>query len=383
MTGFHMPLAPSSADRWGPEGCPGSVRMEAQYPEEEETEEQREGTAAHHYIAEMLRGRECPVGSLAPNGVPITDEMVECGAEMIEDIRSTLAAATPGSVLRVEEFVAAPTYVHKDNGGTPDAYILDRGQKHLHLWDYKHGHRVVDPYRCWQLINYDGCIFESEGITKHDAMFWTVTMTICQPRAYAREGSLREWFAQGSEIVALISNLSAAAHVASSPTAPCHTGDHCRDCRAQWDCVANQKVGGTALDIIHGQQSTNMDPAALGLEAKILAQALQRGKDRLAALEARALALVRSGNNVPYHSLEWTNPRPKWEEGQEETAAGLCAMFGVEIARPWNTPITPKQAIKAGVDETVIKPYVFTPPASQKLVRVDDKAALRVFGSRR
>ena len=34
----HAPLAPSSAHVWGPDGCPGSVAMQAAQPPQEETD---------------------------------------------------------------------------------------------------------------------------------------------------------------------------------------------------------------------------------------------------------------------------------------------------------------------------------------------------------
>ena len=57
--------------------------MEALYPEPE-SEAAREGTAAHWYVTEAVQGRVHPVGALAPNGVPLDAEMVECGAAFVD-----------------------------------------------------------------------------------------------------------------------------------------------------------------------------------------------------------------------------------------------------------------------------------------------------------
>lgn len=52
----HALLAPSSAHIWAAEGgCRASVRMQQQYPQPEDSDEAREGTAAHHYVSELPR----------------------------------------------------------------------------------------------------------------------------------------------------------------------------------------------------------------------------------------------------------------------------------------------------------------------------------------
>lgn len=383
MSGEHAKLPPSSASLWGPDGCPGAMRMQRAYPEDEQDQEAaREGEAAHHYLAETLNGRDCPVGSLAPNGHPITEAMREGAEELVDDVRDTLAAASPGSIVRVEHRVAAPKRVHADNWGTPDVYLLDRANRTLHVWDYKFGHRYVEAYRNWQLIDYVACVLDSEGVPLADDFHWKFSLTVAQPRAYGREGPLREWYASAPELAGLISNLSAAAEVASRPDAPTRSGPHCRDCRAQWDCRTNQLAVGNAIDLIHGQQSTGMDAAAIGLEARVLHDALQRAKHRYEALTERALGLIRAGQSVPHCAPEWSKPRMAWKPGVALDAARTAEMFGVDIVKPEPALITPKQAIKAGVDASVISEYAETPAASMRLVHTDGREARRVFGSR-
>lgn len=385
MTGTHAPLAPSDAHRWGPEGCPGSPAMQRQHPQTEETPEALEGTAAHWVALDMLlaTGRMPALGELAPNGHPVTLEMQQGATLLVDDIRGTVSAATTGLVVRIEERVDAHETVHHDNHGTPDAFMVDRPRRTLFVWDYKFGHRAVDPYRNWQLINYAACILESEGLAYGGMADWMFVFTVCQPRSYHSDGPLREWQCLGAELIPLINQLRTAAYAASAPDAPCRTGAHCRDCLAEWDCRANQIVGGASIDVAYAQQSTGMSPAALGLEARMIATAQERLKARKDALDARILGLIRTGQTVPHWDKGWTNPLRRWKDGMRATAVSVGDMFGIDLRKPdLGGIVTPNEAVKLGIDDSVITEYAETPPGSLKLVARDDRDAARVFGVR-
>lgn len=378
----HARLAPSSAHLWGPGGCPGSIAMQERQPPQEETEESREGTAAHWLLSQTLRKVTIGPDAIAPNGVPINDEMREAIVEIVTDVRDTLKTCEPGDYWQDETCVSAVGMIHPDNWGTPDIYFVQHSRKTLHIWDFKYGHRFVDVFECWQLVNYAAAIIDTDQIT--DWREWTFTFTIAQPRCYARDelgGPLREWFTTGEHLAVLFDRLRAAAHEASQPDAPCRTGEHCRDCRAAWDCEANQRMGGACLDLIHAQQPLGLDVAAIGLEAKILADAMARVKARLEVLEAKAIEAFGRGENVPWHAIEFTKPRTVWDKAKQAEAANLVAMFGVPVELGVALP-TPAQCTKQGVDETVIAPYTTRAPAAKKLVRKSDNSAAKVFGRR-
>ena len=382
----HAPLAPSSAHIWAPEhGCRGSVALQAAYPSPDDTPEAREGTAAHHYVAELLSGRDVPVGAVAPNGQPITAEMVDCAQAILIDIRDTLKAATPGLAVRVEERVLA-SLVHASNWGTPDAYIMDRAQKALHVWDYKYGHRFVDALRNWQLINYACAILESEGLSPdvpydHPDSWhgWRITLTVAQPRNYDPIGPLREWYTSGETLRdTYLPRLRQSAHEAMQPGAPYTTGGHCRDCSGRHACPALQRAGAIAMDVSLQAQPVVLPPHAVGLELRQIDDAIKRLDARKTGLEEYALGIIRQGTPVPFYSATHASGRERWNVPAPEVFA-LGDMLGAELRKP-QEPITPAQARKAGIDAGVIQAYADTPKGALRLTRVDDDAANLAFG---
>lgn len=378
MTDQHAPLAPSRAGRWGPDGCAGSAAMERAYPEDEESEESRQGTAAHWYMTEALQHRPNVLGMLTPNGYPIDLEMVQCAQSLLTDVRDTLAAATPGSTLRVEQRVSMARSVHPDNWGTPDIYLLDTAKRALHVWDYKYGHRYVDAFRNWQMLDYAIGILESEGIA--DAASYRVTLTIAQPRNYAPEGPMREWYLSGAQLAEHAASLRTAALAASQPDAPLQTGPHCRDCLAAHACPALQRAAMAAVDVSYKQGSIDMPADAAGLELCILTGGAERLKARKDALEEHLIGLVKGGASVAHWTMGRTQPRSRWTQPPEAVITMGRLTAGVELAQPLDV-ITPPQAIKAGVDPAVVKAFSETPLGSLKLVPYNaDAAASRAFG---
>jgi hypothetical protein len=350
--------------------------MRSHYPEDE-SEEAREGTAAHFAAAEAVRGRPVAVGAVDPvTSLPMTAEMVECGGEFARDVLDTLKAASHGSVVQVEQ--RQPAGFNPQNWGTPDAYIVDRPKLVLHLWDYKFGHRYVDAYMNWQLLNYAILILLANGVPPEQWRHWTITMTVYQPRNYHPAGPLREWHLAGDKLLPLYDRLKEAAAAALLPGAPLKTGAHCRDCRARTGCPALQRVAMSAVDLSFEQQRVDMPPEAVGLELAILKAAADRIKARVTGLEEQALATIRSGVDVPHWTTDYSYGRTRWKVPVAEVLI-LGQMYGVDLGKPPEA-ITPTQAKKAGVDPAVIAAYSETPRGVMALIHVYQSLMNKRFG---
>jgi len=374
----HAFLAPSSASRWGPDGCAASPTLEAMYPEDTESPAAREGTAAHFYVTETLSGRAVAIGNLAPNGHPIDQEMIDCGYDFIRDVQDTVKAVNNG-ILKIESRVYATNVVHPDNWGTPDAYLCEKFRRTLHVWDYKYGHRYVDAFGNWQLIDYCAAILETEGVPIEEWPHWKITTTIAQPRNYHPDGPLREWFFNGAQLAERVVRLRAAALAARSPNAPYTTGEHCRDCLGRHACPALQRVVMGLVDLSLTGQPVDLPPLALGLELRIIRAAMKRLGARATGLEEAALAAMRSGTDIPHWRAEYSKGREKWKEGTPiAEIVTLGEIYGVELLKP-PAAITPAQARKAGVDTEIVKAYSDTPRGAMALVPFDDADIAKRF----
>lgn len=378
MIAEHAPLAPSSAHIWVE--CPGSVALQQLYPEPDDSPESREGTAAHWYVTELLQGRDVAAGAVAPNGVPIDAEMIDGAQGLLIDVRDTMLAH-PGATLRVEHRVYMPT-VHEQNWGTPDVTLIDAAQRFLAVWDYKYGHRYVDPAGNWQLVDYAlGALREFAYVREWPQ--WRVSLNIAQPRNYHASGPIREWQTDGGKLLNEYEpRLRDAAALAMQPDAELRTNENCRDCSARFDCPALLQAGAIAMDVALKAPPANMPPAAVGLTLRQIDDALTRLDALKTGLEQHALGLIRTGQRVPFFSAEHTTGREKWTVETPEILA-LGEIMGVHGLQKAPEPITPNQARtafkKAGVDAAVIDAYADRPRGALRLVRVDDNAAKLAF----
>lgn len=374
----HALLAPSSAHIWGaPDGCPGSVLMQQRYPESEESPESREGTAAHWYVTETLQGRD--PGPIAPNGEPITAEMIDCAQGILIDVRDTVRSH-PGAEWHVERRVFMPI-VHDQNWGTPDVVLIDRAQRLIFVWDYKYGHRYVPPWTL-QLIDYAiGVLREVAPCAEWP--LWRAVLSIAQPRNFHASAPYREWRVDGGRLLdEYVPQLYEAARLATSPDAPLRTNDNCRDCSARHACPALQQAAGIAMDVSEKVSPIDLPPHALGLELRQINQAIKRLEARKTGLEAVATGLIRGGTSVPFFTVEYTTGRETWTCPPDEVVA-LGEIMGVGDLRKPLEAITPNQARdafkKAGVDGSVINAYAERPRGALRLTGVDDNAAKLAF----
>lgn len=363
----HSPLAPSSAPRWVP--CPGSVQLEAQYPETEEGESAAEGTAAHFAGSEELLGREVREGQVADNGVVLTEEMLEGAALWVEDVLTVTGIENPQVV--VEQRVAMPR-IHDEAFGTPDTWFYRPDLFKLWVWDFKFGHGVVEVYENWQLLAYVCGILDLLGIDgRNDQHLW-IHMRVVQPRAYHRDGRVREWKVLASDLRGYFNQLNAAAHEAMGPRPHTQSGAHCLHCKAAHACPTLKRATYSAADYLGAHVAEELPAEAAAYELVLLEHITELVKARRRGREADIEARLRRGEAVADWTLEPTMGRTVFTA---EGAADVILMgdiYGIDLRKP-EAPITPAQARKVlkqkKVDTSVIDGYIHTPRTGQKLVR--------------
>ena len=371
----HAPFGPSSISRVIQ--CPGSWRLCQQYPGDPEGPEAAEGTAAHWVLAEMYKGVALEAGTLAPNGIPVTEEMLE-GAEMFID-------AVGHKMGHIEERMPASDMLHPDNWGTPDAWdyrpIPVPGTNIIggviKLPDYKFGHRFVDVFKNWQLINYARLIIDALDLHGEQEQHTRIEFIIVQPRSYSPQGPVRKWSVLACDLRGEWNQIRSSILLAQSEQATCWVGPECLDCSARAFCTTLQRSSLAAIDESHRPTPMELPPPALGLELRLINRAIDRLKARASGLQEVALARVKSGTLIPGFRTEIGKGRERWNVPVAQIEALGAMMNGMKLTKI--EPITPRQAVKAGLDAAVVAQFTITPAGETKLVEDDGSMSLRAF----
>lgn len=379
MIAAHAILPPSSAARWV--ACAGSVMLAALYPELEETEESREGTAAHWAGSEMLEGRPVALGQVTPNGIVLTDEMIEAAELYVDTVDAALARhGCTRADLHVEARVQIP-YVHEHNWGTPDVWFFAHnpttGRATLVVLDFKYGHRFVEVFENWQLLDYACGIIESLGIDGNADQHLRVEFVIVQPRSYHRDGPVRMWPTIGANLRGYFNLLQSAANKALQPGAECKVNAECRDCPGRHACEAVQRAALDAADLARQSTPHELPAPALAQELRMLRRAGELLNARVSGLEETATHRIKRGELVPGFALEPQVGRQDWAVPVDQVVA-LGSLMGKNLVKPG--VITPKQAIKLGLDEATVASMSKREQKGLALVADDGKAARKAFG---
>ena len=383
----HAVLAPSSAAQWG--NCSGSIAAQSGVPNQD-TEQTREGTAAHWVVSEVLTNHKQPgrgplvcgdyIDKMAPNGVLIDEKIVEGAQIMVDDVLEVCSRFDCINDLLVEHRVYM-RQIHEQNWGTLDSAVFIPDQRLLFLWDYKHGHRDTQPAENFQLIDYAWGLVEELGINGYDDQQITVVMRIVQPFCYYARGPVKEWIVKLSDLRAYWNRLHTKAHEAfNNPLLT--TGIWCRDCRAVGKCAATRKARYNFIELVNEPyEMDSMSAEDLAVEMGILENGLAVAKARLEAIEDELKHRVQSGDGTSGYTIQSISGRLKWGVPASQAKA-LLSQFGVDIGK--DDVLTPNQAIKKTPADkrpfvsSIIKRFT-TQNSAIKLVPVSESRTARAF----
>lgn len=313
---------------------------------------------AHWYASELLSGRCLELGAVHENGLPVTQEAVDCTAEYVADCHAIMArCAAEGGAFYIEQRFYAHTFINPNVDGTPDFAAVLPATREVHLKDYKHGHGYVDAFRNYQLAVYLIAIFETLGLGYPDDS-WTIHAAIYQPRNYHPSGHVRTWRPKGSELELMRGQFAQAAAEALDPNALCRPGPWCRHCTAAFACTALAEATSDARSWASKAQIYLQDPDDLGRELKANKRALALLKARTEALEEQALDIVARGGRVLGWRGKYVKGRTAWSVPVERVIA-WCKWLGVDVSKPGT--ITPTQALKLGLTADMIDAITSTP----------------------
>ena len=373
----HSVLPPSGASAW--RRCGLWVAMNQAYPQPS-TPESMEGTAAHWVFEEELAGRTIFEGQIAPNGVVVTDEMIE-GAELICRVVRERMPVEQFGIPRVEQSVAIYR-INPQCWGTPDVWAFSLQPFVLEVVDYKFGHRFVDEFENDQGVTYITGIIDQiaaklgEGPGAIDQRL-RVNFTVVQPRCYYKGSPVRTWSVLASELRPQVNQLTMAAAVALGPNPPAVTNDECEFCPGRHACPALQEAAYHDAEFAVTSAPVELSPQAASLELRMLERSLSRLQARVDGMRECVISYARQGATVPWHKLEQSVGRTTWAIPVDQVIA-MGHLMGADLSKLG--VITPKAASKV-IDEAVISAYSITPSGQLKLIPDNPADARRVFGT--
>lgn len=344
--------------------CNGSHHMPA--PEfdtsEEQGEDQREGEAAHYVATEILAGRSTP--TKAPNGVFVTDDMLEAIDGFVTDVQSrgipTLIEQNVDfqltDVIRILCRLDVATYDY--NTGT------------LTIDEYKHGWRIVEPLDNWQLVA------EAAGwlVRYRDTPTSRIILNIHQPRPHHPGGKKRSITYSIGEFGAVIARMRGLLESLPTNTGTA-TGEHCYRCPAMAECWAHRQSEYNILEAVGTAFSDRLDNDELSAAILQMERAEQIAKQKKTAYRELMTARINGGKFARDWYIEPQLGNTTWNPGV--TPSMIKAVTGIDVSKPGM--LSPTQAKALKVPETVIKAFSYRPNTGTRLVhKTADQAASRL-----
>ena len=231
--------------------CPASVRLSHGIPNLPSAAAE-EGTIAHAYAEELLRGR--PIGE-------IDDETLKAVSVYVKFVQEELRKASPW-ILKEDFMIEARldlSEVHPGIFGTADCIIVNRAEDTLQVIDYKHGKSVrVEPEENEQLQFYALGALLKTGYRGA----WT-ELIVVQPRHHhPKRGPIRRWKLPTVDVLlAFQDDLKAIALEAESENPRIQSGSHCYFCPAKFVCpLLREKVLADCSAVFSVIEEENNEP---------------------------------------------------------------------------------------------------------------------------
>jgi len=362
--------------------------MMQHFPEPDETPEAAEGTASHeigsNLILNQTVGTLCVnaekfVGQKASNGVIFTEEMYDAAKIYADDVGEVMretgvfAGDHFGNEFRIEA-----KRINDQSFGTIDQFIYYQKTSDLYLWDYKYGFELVEVFENWQLINYASGILEHLKINGLWDQHVRIHFRIAQPRAFHRDGEIREWVVNAADLRPLINTLHVNAGISLSTNSTIQTGSHCRHCNARHGCPAAIQAGLRLYEVSMRPVPVELSNDAIGVQLAIIKRAKKQLEFLESGFEEQVKSKIRSGENIRGWLVEQGFGREKWAKPIAEVLS-MGNMMGYDLKKP-DEAITPNQARKLGIDAGITKEYSITPKTGMKIVSDNGDKARQIFG---
>lgn len=370
--GVHAALGASSAHRW--RMCPGSIRLSEGMPDYPSAAA-AEGTVAHDWAEECLTA-EADAAYLYP--ADSDKEMAEHVQTYVDYVR----AASDGKVLLIEQqFDLSPLNPPGPMFGTADAVVWDEAEGLLEVIDLKYGKGVIVD----AIGNDQGLMYSLGAVIKFGRQPERIRFTIVQPRVeHPNGGFIRSWEFSYEELVEMKKELFVDAEATVAEDAPLLVGSHCRWCKAQAICPAQQEqVVGLAQDAF-AVEPTFPERETLTLED--MAEVVEKAPAILAwikSIGAHLLNLAETGVEIPGHKLVTKRTNRQWvdEEATEVYLRGRRLKKDERYNLKLISPAQAEKILKKKSGPDLPDRLVTKPEGGVALAPLDDKRPARVPGA--
>lgn len=343
---IHRRFSPSQRERNA--GCPGSWKLLARTPPRPPSIWSIEGDKAHHVLEVSLRNgvRRALQGHREFSLYKSEDLDQGFGNNFYFSLQVALnhiysiLDEHPDAVLYLETEVEVPLEAAPGEGdGYCDICIYIPSIRTVYIIDYKHGAGVTkDINDNKQVRQYStGVLFGPNPIV-NPADVDEVIECIIQPRAFHKDGIIRECSVQPWEIECSIEDINNEVLACLDERAPLVPGeDQCRFCDANTTCPAREAMG---LKVANNQFNQIRDvvtgtiPAPQDLDVNRLGYIFNAApmlKKFLDDVEAHVYELKRSGVHVPGVKLVEPLARREYYGTENEVAFKLAALIGCPV----------------------------------------------------
>ena len=359
----HAQLSPSKRSRWAL--CPGSIREEAKYPEQDSGPAAVDGTHTHTLLEQCIKldkDASAFVGLLMADheGEFLVDAPRAARVQVALDYIKSRKEVFLGMCEVIAETRVDPKwFLHRDDlGGTVDVQL--RGLGVLEIIDYKDGMGVVEAEGNLQLEQYAiGVLAECElGWNVPEQYPWQeVRMTIVQPKLALKGMSpITTSTVTVKQLLDRVSLLGQQARATDAPDAPLVPGEgQCKYCRAKGSCAA---LAGNVMKEVGimfqpvGQfeisaQAANSDPNMMSdQQIREIMEAAPLMRQLLDGVEKEALRRLKAGQAVPGLKLVHGRGSRAWSLPEEQMAEKLVKMGIPKTAIYETTLVSPSKAEK-------------------------------------
>jgi hypothetical protein len=290
-------------------------------------------------------------------------QSVQDGLDHVNDLLE--AYASPNTTVYLETQFTFPTYENDDCGGTSDVTIFVPELDIMVVADFKHGAGIaVDAVENSQAMTYavgSRQELRRRGLCNSGKTLYRIM--IMQPRAWHREGAMREWTCDDARLDAFIGEVNFAIAKTKEPIPEIVPGRWCRYCPAVAACPEAEEHKMRSIIPTYKDPNTLRQtglPNVAELSAERIAEILSMRDmvvEWLNAVEAQAMALARKGGVIPGKKLVLAQAKSKWAANTEAdmrvTAGHLASLTGLPpevFLRPKLVTITEaRTAIKQGI----------------------------------